>query len=371
MQYVRYGKDGPEVSRLGYGVMRLPTRVKSDWTTVIYKKSVPLLHSAMKAGVNFFDTHHNYQGGKSEIAIGKALKGWKGRRIYVQSKTPFYREEKQEYFEKRLYEALERLGVDSLDYLLFHSMNMQMWKKRGRKFIKFTNWALNRGLIQHRGFSSHDSPENIRKFIDTGEFSAMLLSYNWMNQRVKDVLAYGASKGLGVAVMNPIGGGTLATPTKQIMRLLPGAKSAAEIALRFVLATRGVGVVLSGMNAPAQIRENVAIASRKTSMTDKQWERFNERLEAVQARADEYCTACGYCMPCPHGVDIPAHFRLLNQVRFFGRIDWARQQYKRLKNHRDGDKSADVCKQCGKCIPKCPNDVEIISQLEETAATLG
>jgi predicted aldo/keto reductase-like oxidoreductase len=361
--------------------MRLPTRVKSDWTSVIYKRGVPLLRAAMKAGVNFLDTHHNYQGGKSEIAIGKALQQWrtdipvcrrKGKRpIIIQTKTPFYREEKQEYFERRLDEALEKLGVDRIDYLLFHSMNMGMWKKRGKAFVRFTDKALKRGLIAHRGFSSHDNPENVKKFVDTGEFSAMLLSYNWMNRREQEALAYGASKGLGVSVMNPLGGGTLATSTKQIMRLLPGAKTAAEIALRFVLATPGVDLALSGMNSHAQLAENLAVASRKTPVTAKQWKRFNERLDDVDAKAAEYCTACGYCMPCPHGVDIPSNFRLLNQVRFFGRIDWAKAQFKRLKAHRDGDKSALVCKECGRCLDKCPNDVEIINQLQEVAATLG
>jgi predicted aldo/keto reductase-like oxidoreductase len=192
-----------------------------------------------------------------------------------------------------------------------------------------------------------------------------------MNQREQEALAYGAPKGLGVSVMNPIGGGTLATSTRQIMRLLPGAKTAAEIAMRFVLATPGVDVTLSGMNSMAQLKENIAVASRRTPMTAKQWKQFNARLDDVNAKAAEYCTACGYCMPCPHGVDIPANFRLLNQVRFFGRIDWAKAQYRRLMTHKDGNRSAEVCKKCGRCLDKCPNDVEIINQLQEVAATLG
>jgi len=66
-----YGKTGAEVTRLGFGVMRLPTRKQTDWNAVNFSKSVPLLRSAMEAGVNFFDSHHGYHGGNSEVAIGR------------------------------------------------------------------------------------------------------------------------------------------------------------------------------------------------------------------------------------------------------------------------------------------------------------
>ena len=370
IKYRRYGAEGPEISCLGFGVMRLPSRKQGDWTRVHFTRSVELLRAALQAGVNLFDSHHGYHGGNSEVAIGRALKGWKGRRIYIQTKTPWYREESTEHFERLLYEALEKLGVDCIDYLLHHSMNMEMWTGRGRKFIKFTDWAMNRGLIKHRGFSSHDTPENVKAFIDTGEFSAMLLSYNWMNPQMRDVIAYGADKGMGVSVMNPIGGGALAASTPQILRLLPGAATAAEVGLRYVLSTPGVTCALSGMNALDQLDENVAVASRRSYLTPKQLECMQERLQRIETRARKFCTACGYCLPCPHGVDIAGNFKLLNQVRFFGRLDWAKQQFQRLVHDKNGDTSAHACKRCGSCEPKCPNDVPIMDQLQQVAAEL-
>lgn len=371
MQYKRYGKDGPLISRLGFGAMRLPSRKKDDETKVNFSRSVEVMRAAMEAGINFFDSHHNYHGGNSEVAIGKALKGWKGQRIYIQTKTPWYNDEPIKYFEKLLYEALEKLGVNSIDYLLHHSMNMDTWKKRGKKFIKFTDWALRCGLIRHRGFSSHDSPENIKKFIDTGEFSAMVVSYNWMSSQVRDTIAYAAKRGMGVAVMNPIGGGMLATSTPQIMGLMRGAKSAAEISLRYVLATPGVICALSGMNALKQVEENAAVASRKIPMTAKQKKDMRDRLDKIKKIAKKFCTACGYCMPCKHGVDIPANFRLLNQARLFGQLEWARQRYSWLNKDKEGNRSAEACTQCGSCEPKCPNNMPIIKQLQQVVATLG
>jgi len=371
MQYARYGKDGPKISRLGFGAMRLPARKKGDWGSVNYSRSVEVIRAALDAGVNFIDTHHGYHHGKSEIAIGKALKGWRGQRVYVQTKTPWYRNEPHDYFKKLLYDALEKLGVDAIDYYLHHSMSMEMWKQKGKSFIRFTDWAMRRGLIRHRGISTHDSPENVRKFIDTGEFSVMLMSYNWMNPKMRDTIAYAARKGLGVTVMNPVGGGTLAARTAQIMRLLPGARTPAEIGLRYVLATPGVTGALSGMNTLEQVAENVKVAGRRTPMTRKQLKGMQARLKRLHAEAHRLCTGCGYCMPCPHGVNIPANFRLLNQARLFGLVDEATSRYVRLRNHHDGDRSAGTCKRCGTCEPKCPIRVPIMNQLQEVAAMLG
>jgi len=245
------------------------------------------------------------------------------------------------------------------------------WKQRGSKFIKFTDWAMNRGLIRHRGFSSHDTPENVRQFIDTGEFSVLLLSYNWMNPQQRDTIAYAAQSGMGVTVMNPVGGGTLSTSTPQILRILPGVKSAAELALRYVLATPGVSCALSGMNTIEQIEENVTLAGRKTPMTARQQATVAARLATIKKVTGKFCTGCGYCMPCEHGVDIPRNFELLNQVRFFGRLEWARSEYTRIARHKDGDGSAKACRQCGACEPKCPNSVPVMAQLEEVAECLG
>ena len=371
MQYRQYGKGGPEISRLGFGAMRLPQRKKNDWGAVNFTRSVELLRAAMNAGVNFLDTHHGYHYGNSEKAIGRALAGWRGPRPVIQTKTPFYRNEPQRFFKQLIEEALEKLGVDCIDYLLFHSMRMDAFKKRGRKFFALTDWAIRKGYVRHRGFSSHDSPEHVREFIDTGEFAAVVLSYNWLDPRHRETIAYAAKRGMGVAIMNPIGGGHLLTDSPSVRRLLPGAKTAAEVALRYVLDTPGVAVAMSGMNALDQIAENVRIASRKKPMTAKQRAAMKKRLAAMKKSSMAICTACGYCMPCPHGVDIPANFLALSRVRLFGLTDYAKLGFRRLRRRKDGDASAFACRRCGACLPKCPNDIPIIEQLAATAELLG
>ena len=370
MQYVKYGKDGPEVSRLGFGVMRLPARRKGAWGSVNWSRAIPVMRRAMAAGVDFFDTHHEYHEGLSEEAIGRALKGWKGRRIVIQTKTPMYRNLPLREYQRMVEEALRKCGVEQLDYLLSHSLRMGDFKRSGRKFFRLTDWAMKKGYVRRRGFSSHDTPEHVRAFIDTGEFSVMVLSYNWLNPVMAETIAYGAEKGMGVAIMNPVGGGALGETTREIRRMLPGAKTAAEIALRFVLSTPGVTLAMSGMSNFTQVNENARIAGRKTMLTARQRERMSAQMARFTGASKAICTACGYCLPCPHGVDIPGNFVFLTQARVLGLMASSRARFSQLRKRREGDASALACRRCGKCLARCPNEVPIIEQLEETAALL-
>jgi len=355
---------------LGFGAMRLPSIGWDADAGTDFGRAKAVIRRALRGGVNFIDSHHRYHGGLSEVAIGKALAGWKGHRVYIQTKTPFYRDEPMDHFKGLIEQALVKLGVDCIDYLLFHSMTMDMFKKRGKGFFRLTDWAIRRGLVRHRGFSSHDTPEHVQAFIDTGEFEAMLLSYNWLNPTMADTLAHGAAAGMGVSVMNPVGGGSLAADTPEILRMLPGARSGPEIALRYVLSTPGVKVALSGMSAPAQVDENVRTAGRKSYMTARQRRTMRSRLARTREQFMAVCTSCGYCMPCPSGVDIPGNFLLWNQARYLGLVRWARKRFRTLRTSRRGDRSALACKQCGQCLPKCPNDIPIIEQLAATAKLL-
>ena len=199
----------------------------------------------------------------------------------------------------------------------------------------------------------------------------MLVSYNWLYSDVRDVIAYAESKGMGVSVMNPVSGGLLVADTPNVMRLLPGAKTPAEIGFRYTLATKGVTSVLSGMNTMEQIDENVRIADRSRHLTPLQEERMIGRLKTFREKAKRTCSACGYCMPCAHGVNIPANFSSRSRAEIFGLVNWAKIDYNALSTNAEGDASAAACKKCGKCEPKCPNNVPIIKQLEEAAKVLG
>jgi predicted aldo/keto reductase-like oxidoreductase len=115
------------------------------------------------------------------------------------------------------------------------------------------------------------------------------------------------------------------------------------------------------------VRENVETVVSFSGMGEEDWKRVNEVLDQFAQIGEKFCTGCGYCMDCPEGVDIPGVFRLFNYAKVYGLEEWARLQYQRL----DPAKRADVCKRCGTCEPKCPNNIPIMDQLEQVARAFG
>jgi uncharacterized protein len=100
-------------------------------------------------------------------------------------------------------------------------------------------------------------------------------------------------------------------------------------------------------------------------MTSSQRRTMKKGLKSFTTCAHEICSGCGYCMPCPHGVDIPNNFLLLNRAKLLGLEEFASQQLIGMQKNPKGDKSAMACRRCRQCLPKCPNKINIIEQLDE------
>ena len=366
MQYRTFGRFGYKVSQLGFGSMRLP--VKAD-RSVDFDRAVPLIRRAVELGINFIDSHHFYHGGDSEVAIGRAIRGLRDR-VVLQTKTPMYREVEDEDVRWRWLEtALEKLGTDHIDFYLSHSWNWERFRKDFDPFMKLARKAKDQGLIRHIGFSFHDTAEVLRKIIDTDAFDCMTVQYNIMNRSLEEPIAYAHEKGMGVVIMGPVGGGSLAAPSAEIAKLLPQqAKSSAEIALRFVLANPHISLALSGMSTRTQLEENVAVAEQEVTLSKDDYRRIREVLDEKQRLSELYCTGCRYCMPCPNGVDIPQNFTLMNLHRIYGVTETAKERYGRLVAR---EASAGECLECGECEPKCPQRIPIMDQLKEVVEVLG
>jgi len=369
MQYRTFGKLGYKVSALGMGCMRLPTISGREWVPdVDYEAAERVMWRAFELGVNFFDTHYGYHGGNSEVALGRALSKVRDK-IFIQTKNPFYRPEgPSDTYRSRLETQLERLQTDYIDFYLLHSVTMKTFEEHGEKFLKMAFKAKDEGLIKHIGFSFHDTCENLIKLIDMGWAECVTVQYNLLDRSLEDGIAYAAEKGLGVCVMGPVGGGRLGKPTPEIMSMLPGrASSSAELALRFVLSNPNVSVALSGMGTVEMVEENARTASREEPLSREEKEQLERVLAEKKRLADLYCTGCGYCMPCPNGVDIPGNFALLNWARLYGIWDECRKRYGRMKP----EKRAENCQECGVCMDKCPQNIDIIKQLKEVHSALG
>lgn len=370
MKYRDFGNLGYKVSQLGFGLMRLPTREDGK---VDRPEAVRMMLRAVELGINFFDTHFGYHGGESEETLGEALKSLKREEIFIQTKHPTYNPpEKGQTHRSRLETQLRRLGTDYIDFYLTHSFSWKGYNEYGKDFLEMARRAKEEGLIRHIGFSFHDTPENLKRLIDTGEFECMLVQYNLLNRANEEMIAYARERGMGVSVMGPVGGGRLAAPSEEIQKLLPGRSVAsAEVALRFVLANPMVSVALSGMSTMEQLEENCRTADLDEPLSPDELAHVQAVLEEKKKLADLYCTGCNYCMPCPQGVAIPHIFSLMNTARLYGLWDWARREYARLgPQHWRKWMPASACVECGQCEEKCPQKIEIIRQLKEAHEAL-
>lgn len=307
--------------------------------------------------------------GTQDIA-GKAIKGRRDE-VFVATKN-HYKGKSADEWQKLLDQSLEQLNTGYIDFYHIHAMRWDVYRKQlvPSKIIERFRKAKHEGLIRHMCFSTHDKPENIVKLINTDEFEGMLVQYNLLDRRNEAAIAYAQKKGMGVAIMGPVGGGRLAAPSERIWNLAEGSKSTPDIALRFVLSNPNVTLALSGMNTMEMVEENVITASREEPLSAEERQRVVESLEETKRLSDLYCTGCGYCMPCPNNVDIPGNFKAMNYHRVWGLEKVAHERYRSLGRNKKRT-WAEACVECGECEPRCPQNIPIRERLKETVKALG
>jgi predicted aldo/keto reductase-like oxidoreductase len=197
-------------------------------------------------------------------------------------------------------------------------------------------------------------------------------------------LRYAASKGLAVVIMEPLLGGRLAKALRSVQELwdtAPNRRTPAAWGLHWLWNQPEVSVVLSRMSTMAQVEENVASAdvSGAGTLTEEELALAERAREAYHGLGSTPCTACGYCMPCPNGVDIPYDFNLYNDGLMYEREDPenARWWYQFMTTegfegdyHRDKRQAAN-CIQCRECEEKCPQSIPISQWMPLVHQVLG
>lgn len=376
MQYTEFGRTGIQVSRLGFGCMRFPSREVDGKKVFDKEESIRMMHRAMELGVNYFDTAPGYCEKQSEIIVGKALKGRRDK-VYLSTKYPS-EEASGDELERKLETSLKKLDTDYIDFYHMWGISLKTFVER----LDTPDGPMARarklrdaGVIRHISFSFHDAPENMIEIIRRGEgvFASVLCQYNLLDRANEDAIAYAHEQGLGVTIMGPVGGGRLGAPSKVIQDLLPGkVQSSAEMALRFVMNNRNVNIALSGMSSMDMVEENAAVASNMEPLTPEEEARIAASLEENRRLADLYCTGCNYCMPCPKGINIPEIFKMMNYHRVYGLTKFARDNYARIgKEPWLNFQNAAACVQCGACEKKCPQHLHIREQLRAAHEALG
>jgi predicted aldo/keto reductase-like oxidoreductase len=373
MKYRDFGKTGYKVSALGFGAMRLPS--KGGPMNVLEPESIELIRYAVDNGVNYIDSAYGYAGGKSEVIIGKALQDGYRQKVRVATKMPCPMVQKTEDFERIFNEQLSRLQTDKIDFYLLHGLSQATWiKMRDLGILPFLEKKLAEGHIGHPGFSFHDSFDALKEIIDAySGWKFCQIQYNYMDVKYQAGtcgLKYAADKGLGVVIMEPLRGGRLAKePPKEVADIwasAPTRRSPAEWGLLWVWEHPEVSVVLSGMSAMPQVKENVAVAGRSGPgvLSPQEMALFDQVREAYRKLMPIPCTACRYCMPCPNNVDIPRIFELYNDAVMYDDPVMARMQYSGRMALK-ADQRADKCIECKECMEKCPQKIEVPDWLKK------
>jgi predicted aldo/keto reductase-like oxidoreductase len=382
MHYVDFGKTGCKVSRLGMGAMRLPSTEVDGKTVFDVEKGVALIQRAAALGVNYFDTAPYYCEKQSEVILGKAIAGMRDK-VFVSTKNPLENSSGDD-FEKRLENSLKNLQTDFIDFYHFWGISLSAYNNS----VLAPDGPLERakklkaqGVIRHISFSFHDGEagakegEHLQEIIRRGEgvLESVLCQYNLLDRNKEAGIALARQKGMGTVVMGPVGGGRLGAPSVAIQALLPGkVRSSAELALRFVFANPNIDVALSGVSTIEQLEENVAVANNADPLTPAELAQIADMMKENERLAGLYCTGCKYCMPCPHGLDIPAIFTIMNYHRIYRITDYAKSTYAQIgKFPWMKYENASKCTECGICETKCPQHLPIRDQLKETHATLA
>jgi predicted aldo/keto reductase-like oxidoreductase len=381
LKYRPFGKTNWQVSILGFGTMRLPQN-STNYADINQPEAIKLIRYAIDNGVNYIDTAYVYHDGQSEVVVGKALADGYREKVKIATKMPVFSVEKKEDLDTIFETQLKRLQTDSIDFYLLHALMKPTWAKV--KQLEIIEWAENKiaqGQIDHLGFSFHDEYEVFKEIIDGyDDWSFCQIQYNYLDEHYqagKAGLRYAAQKGLGVVVMEPLAGGMLAVkPPAEIQREWDRTgkkRTPADWALQWIWNQPEVTTLLSGMNAVAQVEENLASAqnSGPNILSPLELNALSRSRELFQQVGYIGCSKCHYCNKCPQGIDIPLNLAYLNQYASKRSAPKAQEKIKQKYNQEVATaQRANNCIQCGQCENLCPQHLPVRKLLSEVAATL-
>jgi len=324
------GRTGLEVSAVGFG--GIPIQGIGD------DEADAVIGAALDAGITFFDTARGYT--DSEAKLGRALAGRRG--VVVASKTMA---RDAAAMAADIETSLGNLGREVVDLYQMHNVaTAEVLAKvigPGGAYEAMDR-ARRDGKIRFIGVTGH-SREVLAKAVATDLFDTVQHPYNPLEPEWRaEVIPAARARGMGIIGMKPAAGGALGD---------------VPAALRFALHD-GVDVAIPGMDAVPQVIENAAVGAALAPPSAADRASFAE--DAARWKGS-FCHRCGYCKPCPNGLDVP--FLLLIEAYYsrYDLRDWALERLAGL------DKRYADCAACGECAARCPYSLRIPELLAAAA----
>lgn len=329
MQYRVLGKTGLEVSVIGFG--GIPVQRTS------YEEARDSILKAEALGINFIDTAKGYT--VSEEYIGKALEG--SRDQWILSTKSMARD--RESMTRDIESSFVNLKTDYIDVYHVHNVrNLDEYEKvmsEDGAYSVISDYVA-KGKIGHIGFTTHNK-DMLAMAIERGKFETIMFPYNIVEHQAGEAFKRARELNIGVIAMKPLAGGVITD---------------AALALRYIIENGDVACAIPGMASLQEVIDNAWVAENFQPLSDAERE---DARKIAKALGTQFCRRCGYCGPCPVGIDIPTMFLLKGYKERYGLEKWSIDRYFGLKAR------AKDCIECGQCEERCPYDLPIRSMLKE------
>lgn len=329
MDYVTLGKTNITVNKNGFGALPIQR--------ISQKDAVKLIRKAYQAGITFFDTARFYT--DSEEKLGEALEGIR-EKVYLATKTAAVTAEE---FWKQLEISLHNLKTDYIDIYQFHNPAFCPKPGDGTGLYEAMSEAKAQGKIRHIGITNHRLAV-AKEAIASGLYETLQFPFCYLaSKQDLDLVQACKDAGMGFLAMKALSGG-----------LITNSKAAYAFESQFDHV-----LPIWGVQRESELDEFISYIENPPKMTEELSQFIeNDRKEL----SGDFCRGCGYCMPCPVGIEINNCARMSLLLR---RSPSALQLTPEVQAKM---KKIENCLHCNQCKKKCPYGLDTPALLEKNYA---